>query len=187
MSTGFSRLVQPPSTRAASRLRKKRNSAAAPSLWSLPVGREVKESNHSFGFAQDKLLCRVRNRYIRPSPQEALFPHPARGPSKGPRTSGSRAHPRHRNSIGRCACAVKVESEPNQTARRRKKGFAPPAPALSSSGEEKVRNDHICFGRRDFFSDPAGSRPRRPQSAKPGCIVWETYSRTRSRRPQTGY
>ncbi len=53
-----------------SRLRKKGIPQPAPSLSSLPVGREVKESSH--------LLCRVWNRYIRPGPQESLFPHPAR-------------------------------------------------------------------------------------------------------------
>jgi hypothetical protein len=42
-------------------------------LASLPVGREVKESSHSFGFAQDKLLCGVRNGPIRPSLQDPFF------------------------------------------------------------------------------------------------------------------
>src|SRR5208282_5989104 len=37
----------------------------APSLWSLPVGREVKESSH--------LLCRVRSGRIRPGTQPAFF------------------------------------------------------------------------------------------------------------------
>ena len=60
--------------RAPSRLRKKGIPQPTPSLWSLPVGREVKESSH--------LLCRVRNRYIRPGPQESFFPHPARPPQR---------------------------------------------------------------------------------------------------------
>src|SRR5579863_4756896 len=51
------------------RLRKKGIPQPAPSLSSLPAGREVKESSH--------LLCRVRNRYIRPGPQESFFSHPA--------------------------------------------------------------------------------------------------------------
>src|SRR5580704_16459177 len=45
---------------------------------SLPVGREVKECSHPFGSAQDKLLCRVWNSYLRPGPQESFFPYPAR-------------------------------------------------------------------------------------------------------------
>src|SRR5271169_6551674 len=59
------------------RLRKKGIPQPAPSISSLPVGREVKESSHPFGFAQDKLLCRVRNGRIRPGLQESFFPHPA--------------------------------------------------------------------------------------------------------------
>ncbi len=57
-----------------SRLRKKGLPQPAPSLSSLPVGREVKESSH--------LLCRVPSGHIRPSLQKSLFPHPAREESK---------------------------------------------------------------------------------------------------------
>ena len=59
-----------------SRLRKKGIPRPAPSLSSLPVGREVKESSH--------LLYRVRNRYIRPGLQESFFPHPAGALAQNP-------------------------------------------------------------------------------------------------------
>jgi hypothetical protein len=53
-----------------SRVRKKGIPQPAPSLSSLPIGREVKESSH--------LSCRVANGRILPGPQESFFPQPAR-------------------------------------------------------------------------------------------------------------
>src|ERR1700693_4538381 len=61
-----------------SRLRKKGISAACSLTLVSPKGREAKESGHSFGFAQDKLLCRVRNVNIFIDCEKLFFPHPAK-------------------------------------------------------------------------------------------------------------
>ena len=54
-------------------LRKKGISAACSLTLVSPVGREVKESSHPFGCAQDKLLSRVRNAYISIGPKPSFF------------------------------------------------------------------------------------------------------------------
>ena len=58
---------------ALSRLRKKAFSATCSRTLVSPRGRELKESSHPFGSAQDKLLCRVRNARVCLRPKYPFF------------------------------------------------------------------------------------------------------------------